>query len=445
MVLGKLAAHGLQSLVALLAITPVFFLPVLLGGVTSAETVRILLALTVTLAVSLAIGMLVSARARHSHSAVLATFTSVAFLALIPWLAGALFHGLHGLTRLSPICVVAAAFDSRYQTRAGASCYWGGLALLVLITAGAIAVARHRLLRDRRSLEEGDTLPPARWPSATHLPRPASRRHGRRFRHPYGVRLVRTFVPARAFRLFCAVALVVLTGAILLSLVRTFRAPYIVTSMCTAYAIHIAVKLAVAFSAARQLHEDRASGALELVLTTPAADRQFWTECLSHSGRRSGDRSRCWRPSISRSRFSSMVAPGRAPWAPGTCKHSPPSSFGGLLASLADLNALGSLAAWQALHAPTAAAAATRAMALALLPCWAAILLALPTSRARSGGEMATLLWTYYIGSILYQRLLVRFARGRVQGNLRELICATGSGTESRPAPASPAPSPATP
>ncbi len=275
MVLGKLAAHGLQSLVALLAITPVFFLPVLLGGVTSAETVRILLALTVTLAVSLAIGMLVSARARHSHSAVLATFTSVAFLALIPWLAGALFHGLHGLTRLSPICVVAAAFDSRYQTRAGASCYWGGLALLVLITAGAIAVARHRLLRDRRSLEEGDTLPPARWPSATHLPRPASRRHGRRFRHPYGVRLVRTFVPARAFRLFCAVALVVLTGAILLSLVRTFRAPYIVTSMCTAYAIHIAVKLAVAFSAARQLHEDRASGALELVLTTPAADRHF--------------------------------------------------------------------------------------------------------------------------------------------------------------------------
>ena len=61
--IGKLAATSIQSIYGLLAIFPMLGLSLLLGGVTSGEFARVLLALLLVLLFSLAMGLAVSLRA----------------------------------------------------------------------------------------------------------------------------------------------------------------------------------------------------------------------------------------------------------------------------------------------------------------------------------------------------------------------------------------------
>ena len=72
--LGKLAATSLHACYALLAAFPVLALPLLLGGVTGAEFARVLLVLAVTLFLSLAAGLCVSAVNRETRNAMGGTF-----------------------------------------------------------------------------------------------------------------------------------------------------------------------------------------------------------------------------------------------------------------------------------------------------------------------------------------------------------------------------------
>ena len=84
-VLGKVAAGSLTSLLALLAIVPVLTLALLLGGVTLAQVGLTALMLLSTMTLSLSAGAFVSALSRNERSAMLGTFVLVAFIVFSPF------------------------------------------------------------------------------------------------------------------------------------------------------------------------------------------------------------------------------------------------------------------------------------------------------------------------------------------------------------------------
>src|SRR5262249_30752973 len=79
-VLGKLVANSVTAAYALLAIVPMLGMPLLMGGTTLGEFGRMVLVLAVTLALSLAAGMLASALCEETRNAMLMSFGVMAAL-----------------------------------------------------------------------------------------------------------------------------------------------------------------------------------------------------------------------------------------------------------------------------------------------------------------------------------------------------------------------------
>ena len=128
--LGKFCSNGLTSLLALLALVPVFAIPVLGGGVTGTEILRKGLALGNALVFALAVGIYASApesdRVRAARKAI---FTSVLWncvplVALVGAAQGAKLLGLPAI--FSPVLALACASDSTYQS--APYLFWLGLA-----------------------------------------------------------------------------------------------------------------------------------------------------------------------------------------------------------------------------------------------------------------------------------------------------------------------------
>jgi ABC-type transport system involved in multi-copper enzyme maturation permease subunit len=85
-VLGKMVCHSLQTFYGICAVFPVFFLPLLTGGVMWSEVTRILLALGLALLLSTSVGMLVSVLGTESGKTMMATFASIVLIATWPML-----------------------------------------------------------------------------------------------------------------------------------------------------------------------------------------------------------------------------------------------------------------------------------------------------------------------------------------------------------------------
>lgn len=96
-VLGKLAASSLRSIYGLLAVVPILSLAILLGGVSGGEVFRMAVILVNTLFLSLASGIFASTISRNERKAIFATIALIAFLSLGP---GAAIFGL--VTALGP-------------------------------------------------------------------------------------------------------------------------------------------------------------------------------------------------------------------------------------------------------------------------------------------------------------------------------------------------------
>jgi len=122
-VLGKLVASSVNALYAVLAVLPMLAIPILMGGVTAGEYARMALLALNALFFSLAAGMWVSALSRSAYHALLGTgVVIVGFTALLPAL-GLLLEVL-GRTRIVPPALLApsagfaywAALDQVYRT-----------------------------------------------------------------------------------------------------------------------------------------------------------------------------------------------------------------------------------------------------------------------------------------------------------------------------------------
>lgn len=80
-VLGKLVATSLRAVYGVIALVPVLALPVLVGGVSGGQVARMVLTLLVTMLASLSIGMMASVVAREFRGALLASLLVLATLA----------------------------------------------------------------------------------------------------------------------------------------------------------------------------------------------------------------------------------------------------------------------------------------------------------------------------------------------------------------------------
>src|SRR5688572_18534779 len=101
-VAGKISTHAITTASGLLAALPVFFLPLLAGGVTWAETLRVLLSIAVSFVFALNLGVWISARSHDARNAVMATLTIMTLLVLLPLLWIVILEEIFSV-RTSPI------------------------------------------------------------------------------------------------------------------------------------------------------------------------------------------------------------------------------------------------------------------------------------------------------------------------------------------------------
>lgn len=284
-VVGKMSMHSLQVGYALLGSFPLFFLPLLLGGVMWGEVVRILLVLLLTLTLSLACGMFYSTVLREVRNAVLATAVTMLLLALLPWLPAMIEDlldqraSMASLTSPSPMTALIFAFDTKFHARhitpglAGKSLFWTSTACLAGLSLGLIVLTGWLLPRIWRKSEAGEReIRPAanaKSPRRKRVPKwalpmdqsPLLWLATRDLGEPAWLKWVR------------GVALIFFAVALLLSAcIQNNRHEWFITAFTTAYGLHLVTRTQLLLAATRRLHEDRQSGALEAILVTPVAD-----------------------------------------------------------------------------------------------------------------------------------------------------------------------------
>jgi hypothetical protein len=276
-VLGKLGATSLNATLALLAVLPMIGLSLLVGGVTGNEFARLILVLVATLFWSLSIGLAASAtssEARHGMGRCLLVLVLLGgILPALWWCARSIGvpRPTSALLLPSPCYAMLKAFESSFATRSGASEFWKCIGTVGCTGLLALVSAMFWLPRSWQDLSGGRKVKRApQLRQSLHITTSeAVERSGPMFW--LTIRDHRTGVIAG--RVLGAVG-VIWFGLLVASAGMTTRAeqPFIV-GFFLLFGMHVLVKVLVATEATRRMNEDRASGALELLLVTPLATR----------------------------------------------------------------------------------------------------------------------------------------------------------------------------
>jgi ABC-type Na+ efflux pump permease subunit len=269
--LGKLVAKSLNPFYALAGILPLLGLPILFGGVTSGEFVRLSLTLLNTLFLSVTIGLGISSISLRGRRACLGTLGALGALSGLPWFLD-FWAGAAGWSRmlmaLSPAQGWYLIDETRYQAASGA--FWGAFwtaHFLAWTCAAAACLATPRTWKDFAPNPK-QALRLRRWREWT-LGSKANQRAGRaRWLDLNPVLWVaRRERHRRAFfwgflGLYFAVWLLCYR-----LMPNAWATPQAI--LVTATLLHLTLKLWLAIEASRRLASDKRSGVLELLLVTP--------------------------------------------------------------------------------------------------------------------------------------------------------------------------------
>ena len=282
-VAGKISTHAFTTATWLLAAFPVFFLPILAGGVTWVETLRVLLAITVSFLFALCLGVWVSTRSRDARNAVMTTLTLLAVIVLLPLLLVAIFEELlnvrttpQGIARLSPVMLLFYARDASYMGASGIEVYWTSLATFMVGSAILIGSASRALPEVWRQ-HGGEGASGKSFPGRFRFKLPVRFRLGRRPRRFLSANPFQDFFLHRFTHAWWAkvpLALLMLLFAILLLssfAPRTDEAYFF--AFLIVLGMHAMAKFVFAFDATRALNEDRRNSALELLSITLLGER----------------------------------------------------------------------------------------------------------------------------------------------------------------------------
>jgi len=229
--------------------------------------------LTVTMYLSLAIGMLVSAASREGRQAIPRTFGAITLLAgVLPllWELQSLGGGhLDFLLWPSPVYAYIKGFDDSYLTRYGAQEFWTALATLFSLASGCIITASIHLPRSWQKDSAADPnmeRPHFHFFSET----PRRRRPPLADKNPF-------FWLALGDRFGTWIlALLGLLWAVMMALSAVLPQDMgVQLGMMVAFGLHLAAKVLIASESGRRFHQDRQSGALEVLLATPLPARDI--------------------------------------------------------------------------------------------------------------------------------------------------------------------------
>ena len=284
-VAGKISIHAVTTACGLLSVFPVFFLPILAGGVTWAETLRVLLAITVSFLFALTLGVWISTRSNDARNAVLATLTALILIVTLPllWLAilDEFFRvrpSLMGVPQLSPGMLLYYARDFWYINPQARAVYW--ISIIIFVSASAVLASlasrslpkvwRHGVLGTRqdpsvktrrRSLRERVSV-------ATT----ARRRYQFTSQNPFLDLLLNRFREFSWGIRFRRLVIMFFVVMLLFSFSGGDDGAFAI-AMMTVFAMHVMAKFTFALDATRVLNEDKRSSALELLLVTPLGER----------------------------------------------------------------------------------------------------------------------------------------------------------------------------
>ena len=273
-VLGKLMANGLSSFFLLLGLLPILSIPILLGGVSGTELIRIPLVLLNSLFFACAIGLFVSSFTRSQRVATALGGGVVVFLGLLlPGLAHLVeqeseFPEMARWLRIpSPLCTVEMSFASTLGL--SNNDFWKSLgvqfslALLALLAACWIAPRSWRVQSSpwAKGLETFE-----RWTHGSASAR--VRRRGRMLaRNPFFWLAYRDlFAPAWPI-LFCAGLFGVTLWCIFHYAID--KGPAFALMLAAVAVNDLMIRTRVSSLGSGQLGQDRHSGALEMVMSTP--------------------------------------------------------------------------------------------------------------------------------------------------------------------------------
>lgn len=270
-VLGKMAAGSLSAAFALLGTVPILALAMFLGGVSFGQLAHIAMVLGNSIALSLGAGVLVSSISKNERKAMFATILLLVFLTFGPFLAAIAFYGSDNkppefVIFASPLYPLLCDFGPTGLNR---DFYWPALILHGALAAGFIVLAsrvlprfvsdlpraRFQIFRDLAQRMTFGTASGRKAHRAALLDRNAflwlAGRERLKFRYAWSV-----------IGLFAGVYLWM-----------AIQFPDLVFELPIALAmfflIHFTFKLWLASEVCSRLIEDRRSGALELLLSTP--------------------------------------------------------------------------------------------------------------------------------------------------------------------------------
>jgi hypothetical protein len=413
-VLGKLAARGLNTLYALLAILPLLALTLLLGGVSAGEFWRATLVLLNTLFLSLAVSVWVSVRSWNGRLAFAGALALMAGLTLAPWLgmdpAQPMTASLgSGWLLASPLYCALLVSDTLHAVQPQRFGLGLGVqqALAWLALTWACVTVRRSWLDSARG---GRDAPPL---DANQRARIGARRRGWLELNPvlwlaYRDRLSWSNLPLLALLGLCGL-LAIGMGA------TTTTTVHIVLPLSIMWTAHVFVKLWLVVEASRRLHEFRQTNLLELLLLTPLPQGDVLQGVVGSI------RHRFAAPVLLMLATDLLVVLAGcytqgAEWAIAI----------GLMGAIfaADAFTLTWVGLWQGLEAPTLTRAAVGCILAVLLAPWAVFLLlaggmGLVWSDRLPPHELLVGLW--FLGAYLLDGLLCTIAILRLSSHFREL------------------------
>jgi ABC-type transport system involved in cytochrome c biogenesis permease component len=282
-ILGKLAATSVSGFYAVLALFPMLAVPLLLGGVTVGEFWRVVLVLLLTALFSLAAAIFVSALSRSRRKARAGAF----FLLL---LFGAGFPAAGGLILLltpshrsaladylfvpSPFYALDQAFD--YNYRGGMRDFWWSAGLIHGLTwlfLGLAALVVPHSWQDRPAEARGERLREA-WQSWVYGNAWQRRSFRARLLDINPICWLASRARVKPVLVWAALAIAAgfwAWGCVLAGSEWYNEGVYFPTAIL----LNSILKFWVASEAGRQFAEDRHSGALELVVSTPLSVKEI--------------------------------------------------------------------------------------------------------------------------------------------------------------------------
>jgi hypothetical protein len=389
-VIGKMAANSINAFYGILAVLPIFGVPLLMGGITLGEFGRMALVAVNALFFSLSLGICISAFSRSGRKSAGMTFLLLLFLGgILPAIGGYKMYLTNSSKFPPPFFWPSAGFTyySAWETpfKIFPDDYWWSLATVHALGWFFLIIASFIAPRSWQDRPAG--IKKLRWRERWLIWSHGDTAERLAFRKRLLDENAFYWLAARSrLKPACVWAVIGLLACLWAWGIGKYRQEFLnpAAYLLTGLVLNLMLKSWVAAEAGRQLAEDRKIGALELLLSTPmtvhdvlrgqllALRRQFLGPLIL----------------VLVTLFAFMWATLREPDTEDTRTFIRLLSIGGMIMIVADLIALYWVGMWQALTAknPNRAASASVGRILILPPlAWAMIVLIAVLSQVRGG------------------------------------------------------------